>query len=308
MHIVASCSDRKAFPPCVRLRDFRYDKVSERYRAWRKGLRAAKGQRAPAQDLYQGEHWSVVRSLPAVGTASGWFVRLWVASAGYGVLENTNRVVSYSATFAPRHLDSVRDSNTDDAGVLAWWRHATDGRERLGRSVASIVDEDPKATVLLLASPSYLAAMAEDLRAASLLFRLSGALFIVSSGLPADAGSLSDCLVTSRATLQAALGGTLLSLHARAAAHLLRTVKPGAFLRENIETMSKDLEREMGGGPPRTVGTSMTDEEVRAFIRTRLKVEPKLTHTRLLRELRDSKRACEQGRFRRLFFEQKSSG
>jgi len=46
-----------------------------------------------------------------------------------------------------------------------------------------------------------------------------------------------------------------------------------------------------------------TDDEVRRYIRDELKRHPSMKHTSLLRQFRDSGRACEQGRFRRLFYE-----
>lgn len=57
----------------------------------------------------------------------------------------------------------------------------------------------------------------------------------------------------------------------------------------------------------RAAGAIMSDDEVRAFIRSKLAVDRSLRHTRLLRTLREGGRACEQGRFRRLFKEVTSS-
>jgi hypothetical protein len=53
----------------------------------------------------------------------------------------------------------------------------------------------------------------------------------------------------------------------------------------------------------RNVGAAMSDDDVRRFIRERLRAEPDLRHTRMLRDLRDGGRACEQKRFRRLFMQ-----
>ena len=52
----------------------------------------------------------------------------------------------------------------------------------------------------------------------------------------------------------------------------------------------------------------MADQEVRAFVRDRLADDPQATHTRLLRELRDSGRACEQQRFAGLFRAEQAVG
>ena len=47
----------------------------------------------------------------------------------------------------------------------------------------------------------------------------------------------------------------------------------------------------------------MTDDDVRDFIRQALMRDPRAAQTKLLRSLRDTGRACEQARFKRLFIE-----
>ena len=46
---------------------------------------------------------------------------------------------------------------------------------------------------------------------------------------------------------------------------------------------------------------AMTDSEVIVFIRRAVRKQIDVRHTRLLRQLRDSGRACEQKRFKRIF-------
>lgn len=301
LHIVATCSDRKSHPPAVRLRDAVGRSIAERFASWRSAVRDAKGQRTAAEELYQGGYWTVVRDLPAVATSMGWRPNLWVSSAGYGIVSNTEGLVPYSATFATGHADSVAGASRDDQATRQWWRCATSGRGALGRSMCSIVESDPGSTILVLASPIYLRAMAADLAASISAFRGRGALFIVSSRVPSSEPSLAECWLPSHATQQAALGGALVSLHARAVRHLLRAVSPRDFVKENLSIMSKELEGEAGETRKRSPGAAMTDDDVLAFIRTHLATDPKASHTGLLRQLRASGRACEQSRFRQLF-------
>ena len=47
----------------------------------------------------------------------------------------------------------------------------------------------------------------------------------------------------------------------------------------------------------------LTDEEVKRFIRGKLRANPKARHSPLLRSLRESGQACEQKRFKNLFLE-----
>jgi hypothetical protein len=266
-----------------------------------------KGQRTSAEELYQGGYWTIVRALPMVATEMGWRPKLWVASAGYGIVSNTEKLVPYSATFATGHADSVTGAAYDGPALKKWWHCATSGRSALGRSVCSIAESDPRSTILVLASPMYLHAMATDLAASMAQFRSRGALFIVSSRIPSSEPGLNECWVPSRATLQASLGGALVSLHARAARHLLHAVSPGDFVKENLSIMSKELGEEGGEAKKRVAGSAMSDADVVTFIRTRLASDPKASHTGLLRQLRDSGKACEQGRFRRLFKQVKPS-
>jgi hypothetical protein len=97
------------------------------------------------------------------------------------------------------------------------------------------------------------------------------------------------------------MGGALVSLHARVARHLIQNTAPRDFVKENLGLMSKKLDDAAGQSTKRTAGSTMTDDDVLAFIRRRVAADPKASHTRLLRELRDQGQACEQGRFRRLF-------
>lgn len=305
LHIVASCSDRKSEPPAVRLRDVRARSIEQRFAKWRDALTSATVARVDAEHLYQGGYWTVVRGLPAVASARGWKAQLWAVSAGYGVVKGSKKLVPYSATFARGHEDSVSLEAGDEAAAN-WWRCATSGSYKLGTSIRAIAASDPLATVLVIASPSYLRAMQDDLGASIGEFSGSGSLFIISSRIPATDAKLDRCWLPSRGALQAGLGGALVSLHARTARHLLATVRPQDFVQEKLSLMTKRLEG-VEEKKKRVSGSAMSDDEVLAFIRMRLDGDPVLSHTRLLRELRESGRACEQGRFRRLFNQVKPS-
>jgi len=299
LHIIASCSDSKSEPAAVRLRDVRARSLEERFVKWRDALNDAPVARVDAEHLYQGGYWTVVRGLPAIATAMGWHAQLWAVSAGYGVVKNSKKLVPYSATFARGHEDSV-STGAHDETATTWWRCATTGKRRLGTSVRAIAAADPSSTILVIASPPYVAAMEDDLASSMGEFSGKGALFIVSSRVPATETKLGRCWLPSRGALQTGLGGALVSLHARTARHLLATVSPQDFVKEKLSTMTAKLEG-VEQRKQRVSGSAMSDDEVLTFIKSRLASEPKLGHTRLLRELRESGRACEQRRFRGLF-------
>lgn len=299
LHIVASCADRKRHPPAVRLRNVEGDSVASRFSAWRSALKESDAPRARAEDLYQGGYWSVVRQLPGLASGMGWNAKLWIASAGYGVVSGDKQLVSYSATFSSGHEDSVATLAEEGAAKI-WWKYATATKGGLGMALAVLTKREPQATVLVVASPAYVEAMSDDLAAAAGQVRNRGAVFVISSREPSKAEPSLSWLPSS-SSLQGSLGGALVSLHARVARHLIVTIPPQDFRKEKLAHMTKKLSEEAGPTVQRVPRTAMSDEEVIAFIRQRATADTKASHTRLLRELRESGQACEQSRFRRLF-------
>lgn len=248
----------------------------------------------PARDLYAGEHWDIARNLPAAASA---FVHpmLWVASAGWGLIPADAPIRPYSATFSPRHLDSVAATT---AGAQAWWdalatwKGPTTGA---ARSLTALITEHPRDRVLLVLSQPYLAACSADLRTA-LGAAHDGQVSIIAAGATPDP-DLTAWHLPANARLQHHLGGTRGSLNVRVAKQVLI-----AGLSDHA-AMSEHLRRQLAAAPTLiSYGRRrLSDDDVLAFIRQRLTVDPNVSHTRLLRELRASGSACEQARFGDLF-------
>jgi hypothetical protein len=154
-----------------------------------------------------------------------------------------------------------------------------------------------------VASPAYVAALAEDLVHAAQALRRPEHLLIVSAPAPLFQGDLARHLVPSSAHLQEHLGGARPSLHARVARDLLQRARDtGAGV--DATQAREYYERLIHRSAPlvRYERTSMTDDEVRQFIARALRAERR-SCSATLRLLRDSGRACEQKRFGRLFHE-----
>ena len=87
VRVVVSCTDRKRLAPRPDLQLRTYpDELTSRAAAWLARLDAVASPPVPAGELYQGEHWSVVRRLEPAGAAVGSRVEVWIVSAGYGLL------------------------------------------------------------------------------------------------------------------------------------------------------------------------------------------------------------------------------
>ena len=305
--IVASCTLRKKgeIPKALRFR--RYSRSSNGTRpvdAWRTALQTHDVDTLPAAQLYAGAFWSVVSELPAIARERGIAASLFVASAGYGLVSAEAELKPYSATFSPGPDCVAADPIGRDSralGLRGWWRQLSSWNGPRGhhgpRRVEQIAKRRPGASILVIASPVYVRAITDDLLAAAEALRRPESLVIVSSvsGFPDE---LAKHLVPSVARLRSRLGGTLGSLHARTARHLLKE----ASLPFDASALRTKYERIAARATPLESNSRerRTDSEVRAFIRSQLKKDSK-SCTALLRVYRDSGFRCEQSRFRNLF-------
>src|SRR5262249_10951824 len=142
-----------------------------RARIWCTRLEKHRSDTALIGELYAGDHWTVVLSLPAVARAAGFEPQLWVISAGYGLVSERARLHSYSATFGRAYLDSVATCGGAEAQATnqAWWSHLTNwrGPEQAPRSLEMLVRQDPRAGLLVMGSADYIRAVEDDLLAAA---------------------------------------------------------------------------------------------------------------------------------------------
>jgi hypothetical protein len=155
--------------------------------------------------------------------------------------------------------------------------------------------------MLVLGSPMYIGAVEKDLQAAIDVFEDLRRVIVVSS--EAFSGSrLAEHVIVSDARAQATVGGALVSLHARVARRLLEiAVERGWDVTRLRPAYQASVAKAAEGYVD--VRARMTDEEVRQFIAQELRKQPRANVTGLLRQLRESGRACEQGRFKALFGE-----
>lgn len=305
--VIASCTQRKTVPAPPDLRLRRYRGTQDRIGRWRAALERSDATSLPAIDLYGGDFFSVVRDILAVAEQRGTATALFIASAGYGLVSAHADLKPYSATFAggpdcvyagSSKRDSLRQQLRDWWLALGRWRgpHGYRGP----RTVEQIARSWPNASILVVASPTYVRAMMEDLERAASALRSKAALAIVSSvvGFPRE---LDAHLVPSVGALRTALGGTMGSLHARTARHLLGH----ADMPLDAPHLKRTYTRMAARVRPRALPAreSRSDAQVREFIRSTVKALGPLSCTKMLRFHRDSGFQCEQRRFRSLFEE-----
>jgi hypothetical protein len=296
VHVIVTCTNRKTLPvaPILRLGNVRGRGTVSRAREWTARLAGmSSSPLIAAQDLYAGEHWTIARSLP--GRARHARVKLWVCSAGYGLIPADALVHPYAATFS-----SGSDRVPGGAyGARQWWDALT-GWEgpapREPRSIRSLVAADRSASFLLALSASYLDACLDDLAAAAGEVADLDTFMVISAGtrLPRSGGVV---MVPADARLQELLGGTRQALNARLAAQLL-----SAGISSRAEAANWTM-RLLAEQPPitRYERKKLSDQEVTEMITRSLAQSPQRSASRLLREFRDAGYACEQQRFAGLY-------
>jgi len=312
VHVVASCTDKKLLevPPELCLSQVPAGAVTTRAADWCQRLANSTTRELAALELYGGQHWSVIRSLPADGEQVKLKVQLWVASAGYGLWNCDWPAHAYSATFTGKSHDAVAPAGKGGrAERQAWWEALSHGEHRLEkepRSVAELAERYRNAVLMIVAPPSYIEAMEPDLVRASQRGHGRERLLVVSSASPLQAGPLGAHWIECPGALVFALGGGVASLYARVARQLLleapKTGLQTPAVRERVAALSR-----RAGDWPENLRTPVPDEEVLRFIRNELEENPEQSRSALLRKFRNSGRKCQMERFNRLFATQRKA-
>lgn len=230
-------------------------------------------------------------------------VRVWVVSAGYGLVRLDTPLSPYSATFAPGQPDSVCAAGGADArsALPKWWAAVAESfAPHPGpRALAAVARAHPDDFLLVALSTAYLAAVAQDLADAAPALASPERLAILSAG-----GRVSDALapflLPARGGLVGQTGGTMSALNARLARRLIQESGPEPLTysrcRAAVEVWSRQA-----APPARPARRRATDGEVGEFIRREHERTGPASPAALLRRLRAAGQACSRARFAALF-------
>lgn len=295
VHVVVTCTNRKtrSVSPELRLGSVTGRSCAGRAGEWVRRLAESRSEPLiTAEDLYAGEHWLVARGLPNSGGPVR--IRLWVCSAGYGLIPARAQVRPYAATFSGPSdcVPGGRDGAREWWSALSRWEGPAVGQPR---SIRALAAADPSSAFLVALSAAYLGACRDDVVEAAAQVANPDQFMVISAGARFP-GNVATVMVPASARLQAFLGGTRQALNVRTVAHLL-----SMEITSRAEG-SRHLTRLLAEQAPvrRYERKKLSDDEVCAMITSRLEELPGLSASRMLRELRDSGYACEQQRFGQL--------
>jgi hypothetical protein len=308
INLFVTCTSTKRFLPTgnVMLREVNGSSVSERFSNWVARIQQSRSVPQPAVDTYSGGHWSVVRSMNESIEGTGGSARLWIVSAGYGLISPSDAIIPYGATFTPGQPDSVSDPSgaSNAEASLAWWRILSPWRppaltRESPRSIADVVSRHPQATNLLVLPPDYFGALLEDLRESLHRSADPGRLIILSSDGRLHAEFPNNSIKID-ARLQTHLGGARSSLGVRTVRAVLGELEDRAINVESARQAFAGLLSRHGVAKIYD-RTSVADGQVVQFVSDELSRNHSLSFTQGLRRFRDAGFACEMKRFRRLF-------
>lgn len=335
IHIIANCANRKRVPPVAELKSISLTDIEDRAASWwvklnnfsaealnNKNLFREADCKIKARNLYVGSYWATIRALPEKAEAADFDTNLWVVSAGYGLISSEDQIHSYSATFTPGNENSVTNGEKDSINrnklLKQWW----DEISRFSllsssnpRKISHLIRENPDDYFLIVASADYLSAIEDDLLTGISALSSPNNIVIISSKSFSNA-KLQNNIILTDARLQCNGNcaencedhliprGVRGAIGASLAATIIERAREDGF---NAHILKQFVEKRIKESPD-LVGfnrTRLEDDEVRQFIIQGLKESSLASCTHLLRKLRADGLACEQKRFKSIYWIEK---
>ena len=290
----------------VLLREVGGASISERFSGWVTRVQQSHSPVLPAIDTYSGGHWSVVRSLSSSILTSQAPARLWIVSAGYGLISPADEIIPYGATFSPGQPDSISAGLASSAAESseAWWGMLSQWRPPsfpidAPRSVGDVISLTPGAANLLILTPDYFRALRSDLRQTLKIIPDPEKLIILTSD-DRSPGELARNTIRIDARLRFHLVGPCSALGIKTARAVLTELEGKPVTVDSFRAALEDLVARYGVEEIYD-RQPQADDQVISYIKEELTQSATQSASNLLRKFRDSGRACERKRFQKLF-------
>ncbi len=298
--VLVPCSERKRFSPAMPMRAQTLpagplDLVA---RSW--GLRAQNATPKLRPDrLYRGRTFLEGRK-----AAKCLGAELVVISAGYGLLSEQDEVAPYSLTVLPGKADSILGKVHHSEWLpSAWWRMLGE-HTPAETDLCALLEQRKPNLILMSLSAGYALLIADQLQILTPDQKARLRIFCAGAGSHVPR-VVADNIMPYDARLDGAdspIRGTMSDFSGRALHHYARCVRDGNIKGMNLAEDKTDLAALTANWAPpnKTCRIRQTDREIVAFILDTW-CRTGGSSSASLRLLRQSGRACEQGRFRILF-------
>jgi len=304
INVVVTCAARKAEPASAlaRVKNLKKRTLKGRFTEWSMRMSRNRENMVKAIDLYRGNSWSIIRKLQK-DRKHGKIIRLWIISAGHGLISADTLVAPYAATFADGHADSVKPFRPQSTTAGDWWKKLIQWRRQARHKVSSISEiakSYPDEPMVIAISKEYLSATYDDIVEARKLLPSPDKIVIICTGAKKN-GDLADNFLPCDARFENHFHCCRGDLNA----YLLESVvKSHAASEISASKLKASFKRKLEKLPKVTLQnrSRLLDRDLEAFIALNLLDGGGGSHTNLLRLLRSEGCACEQKRFRKLFF------
>ncbi len=294
--LVTICAQQKRFKPSPEATPaaLRQAALSDLAAQWRVVIKSRKAA-AVASDLYAGRAFGLARD-----TARHLDCRLYVISAGLGLVAGETQTPAYGLTVKPNAPESVQAKVQGSFSAAGWFAEMLAGSCSTGWADVFGRGHGPVLVALTRAYAEMVGPSLADLPQRHVdRLRLFGA--GLQSVLPER---LHAAIIPYDGRLDTIFPGTKSDFAQRAMVHYAEKVAHQSADRDYANRLLSEALAKVNH-PVRPVRQTAQDGNLLALIKTRL--TPKASASRLLRQLRDEDGiACEQGRFARLFREAKA--
>jgi hypothetical protein len=302
INVVVTCAARKAEPASAqaRVKNLKKRTLKGRFTEWSKRINRNNQKPVKAIDLYRGNSWSIIRKLHG-HPKHGKKLRLWIISAGHGLISADSLVAPYAATFADGHPDSVKPSRPQNSTTGDWWNKLIRWRRRERHKVSSISDiakAFPGQPLLIAISKEYLNATYDDIAEARKLLSSPDKMVIICAGAKKNGDAINNFLPCD-ARFENQFHCCRADLNAWLLDSVVKSYRPSEILVSKLtDRYARKLSKLPKTAHPKR--SRFDDQELEAFITLNL-LEGSSSHTKLLKLLRSEGCGCEQKRFRKLF-------
>jgi hypothetical protein len=302
INVVVTCAARKTkpAPALARVKNLTTHTLEERFTEWSERIGRNSQNQVKAANLYQGNSWSIIRKLYEHPKHRG-KIKLWVVSAGYGLISGDSIVAPYTATFASGHADSVNRPSQKNWTTGDWWEKLVQWRRQERHEYASISDiarKFPNQPLLIAISKEYLSATFDDISEALQFLSSPDKLVVISAGAT-KSGAIAENFLPCDARFESFFHCCRADLNARLLESIIKTYSASEISARKLRARyARKLSKLQKTALP--IRSRCDDWELELFIVKQLQAGS-VSRTYLLRTLRTEGRACEQNRFRKLF-------
>jgi queuine/archaeosine tRNA-ribosyltransferase len=320
-HLIVTCVSQKKVKKTHSIIDssIKPGTILDVFDQWNETLKNSKLKSRKAIDLYKGSLWDSYKDAWGIVNSREKDAKLWILSAGYGLISSEDRILPYDITFQenrngiPSIQAKIINGNNDVSRrniIQGWWDLLSTSSERNPSSLKTLIGQSSSDDYFLIVlGKDYLHAIFEDLQMAIKTSKTPNQIAVISNNVDDPlAKRLGSNWLYADSRFVNLNGANNTVVNAKIAKELLWFTyheKKGTswWSHKNFNSYLKQLSSTLPEAN-RPVRPPRTDEQVKSFIRNSLAIG-NAPFSKLHRSYRDSGQACEYNRFKNLYSEVK---